>query len=334
MPNPVTRGQTLHVANWPLYLAEDTLSNFEESCGVTLNYEVYISNEILLDYPSGGQLGLRRRRTHRLCRDHHDSGRAAPAARYDEDPQQGQCADRICLNPDYDPGNVYTLPYQWGTIAVAYNTEKVSDDLSSWEQVWAHDGPVAWIEDRRMMFGFALILLGYDPNTENADQIAEASAYLEERSGNVVALATDNFRDLLADGDVDITLAYDGYILSLIEQCECDTYAYALMEEASGIWIDNLAVPSDAPNPELAMVFIDYILDPQVGAAISNATAYASPNQAAIDQELINQSLRQNNPGYSMEESDAHFFSIVELSAEQEQRYNDAWEELLSAIGF
>ena len=83
------------------------------------------------------------------------------------------------LDPDYDPGNVYTLPYQWGTIAVAYNTEKVSEDLSSWEQVWEHDGPVAWIEDRRMMFGFALILLGYDPNTEDAEQIAEASAYFE-----------------------------------------------------------------------------------------------------------------------------------------------------------
>ncbi len=85
----------------------------------------------------------------------------------------------------------------------------------------------------------------------------------------MVALATDNFRDLLANGDVDITLAYDGYILSLIEQCECDTYVYALMEEASGIWIDNMAVPSDAPNPELAMVFIDYILDPQVGALLA-----------------------------------------------------------------
>ena len=93
---PGYEGQTLHVAIWPLYLAEDTLSNFEESCGVTLNYEVYISNEILLTILREGQLGLRRRRTHRLCRHHHDSGRAAPAARYDEDPQQGQCAERIC----------------------------------------------------------------------------------------------------------------------------------------------------------------------------------------------------------------------------------------------
>ena len=330
---PGYEGQTLHVANWPLYLAEDTLSNFEESCGVTLNYEVYISNEILLTILREGNSG-------------YDvvvpTGYAVTTMIRDgllqsldltKIPNMENVRSDL-LDPDYDPGNVYTLPYQWGTIAVAYNTEKVSEDISSWEQVWEHDGPVAWIEDRRMMFGFALILLGYDPNTEDAEQIAEASAYFEERSGNVVALATDNFRDLLANGDVDITLAYDGYILSLIEQCECDTYAYALMEEASGIWIDNMAVPSDAPNPELAMVFIDYILDPQVGAAISNATAYASPNQAAIDQELIDQSLRQNNPGYSMEESDAHFFSIVELSAEQEQRYNDAWEELLSAIGF
>ena len=185
-----------------------------------------------------------------------------------------------------------------------------------------------------MMFGFALILLGYDPNTEDADQIAAASAYLQERSSNVVTLATDDFRELLTSGTVDITLAYDGHILALIEQCECDSYAYALMEEATGVWVDNMAIPSDAPNPELAQAFIDYILHPQVGADISNATAYASPNQAALRHRMIDEELRQNHPGYAEENEEVRFFSIVELSAAQEQRYNDAWESLLQAIGF
>ena len=326
-------GQTLSVFNWPLYLAEDTLSNFEEACGVTLNYEVYVSNEVLLTILRQGNPG-------------YDivvpTGYAVTTMIRDEllipldmmmIPNMANVRPDL-LDPDYDPGNVYTLPYQWGTIAVGYNAERLPVGISSWEEVWAHDGPVAWIEDRRMMFGFALILLGYDPNTEEPDQIDAARAYLEERSGNVVALAKDDFRDLLARGDVDITLAYDGYILSLAEECECDTYAYALLEEASGIWIDNLAIPVDAPNPDLAMVFIDYILDPQVGADISNATAYASPNQAAIDLGLIDMAMRLDNPGYSSENTNIHFFSIVELSAEQEQHYNDAWEELLSSIGF
>ena len=177
-----------------------------------------------------------------------------------------------------------------------------------------------------MMFGFALILLGYDPNTEEPDQIDAARAYLEERSGNVVALAKDDFRDLLARGDVDITLAYDGYILSLAEECGVRYLRLCPAGGSIGHLIDNLAIPVDAPNPDLAMVFIDYILDPQVGADISNATAYASPNQAAIDLGLINMAMRLDNPGYSSENTNIHFFSIVELSAEQEQHYNDAWK--------
>ena len=325
-------GQTLTVANWPDYFAEDTLPNFAEACGVTIQYEVYFSNEILLETLRAGNAGYdvvvptgyavtTMIREGLLQPLDHDRIRNGGDVRFD------------MLNPDYDPGNVYTLPYQWGTIAVAYHTEKVTEALTSWEQVWAHEGPVAWIEDRRMMFGVALILLGHDPNTEDAEQIAAASAYLQERSGNVVALATDDFRDLLANGAVDITLAYDGDILSLIDQCECDTYAYALMEEATGLWIDNMAIPSDAPNPGLAMAFIDYILHPQVGADISNATAYASPNQAALRHRMIDKELRQDNPGYAEENEDVHFFSIVELSAAQEQQYNEAWEALLQAIG-
>ena len=325
-------GQTLTVANWPDYFAADTLSNFEEACRVTVQFEVYFSNEVLLETLRAGDAGYdvvvptgyavaTMIREGLLQPLDHDRVRNGGNVRFD------------MLNPDYDPGSVYSLPYQWGTIAVAYHTEKLPDGLHSWEQVWSHEGPVAWIEDRRMMFGFALILLGYDPNTEDAEQIAAASAYLQERSGNVVALATDNFRELLTSGTVDITLAYDGHILALAQLCECDTYAYALMEEATGVWIDNMAVPSDAPNPDLALAFIDYILHPQVSADISNATGYASPNQAALRHRMIDVELRQNHPGYAEENEEVHFFSIVERSAAQEQQYNDAWEALLQAIG-
>lgn len=325
-------GQSLSVANWPQYFAEDTLANFETACGVTLNYEEYLSNEQLLErlraggaaydvvVPTGYAVSA-------MIRD----GLLQPLD-HAQLPNLANIRPAL-LDAEYDPGNRYSAPYQWGTIAVGYLTEQFPDGLRSWRQVWAHDGPVSWIEDQRMMFGFALILLGHDPNTEDAEQIAEAGAYLQQRSGNLFAIATDDFRALLSSETVDIALAYDGHILSLIEECACDTYAYALLAEATGVWVDNLAIPADAANPALAMAFIDYLLDPQVGADISNATAYASPNQAAIDAGLIDEELRQNNPGYSAASADIHFFSIVERSARQEQLYHEAWQELLRAIG-
>ena len=325
-------GQTLNVFNWSTYIAEDTIPNFEEACGVTVNYDIYESNEAMLAIIRQGNPG-------------YDiivpTGDTVATMIRDEllvplnmmmIPNMANLSPDL-LDPSYDPGNVYSLPYQWGTVGIGYNTEKLPDGISSWEDVWAHDGPVAWIDDRRAMFGFALVLLGYDPNTDAAGEISEARDYLIERSGNVVAIAADDGQVMLERGDVDITVEYNGDILALADECECDTYAYVLPMEGTGLWTDNLAIPVDAPNPELAMVFIDYILDAQVGADISNYTAYASPNQAAIDLGLIDEEMLMDNSIYPSEETRMNLFTIKDSTAEQDELYNNAWDELLIFVG-
>ncbi|MCY3936411.1 MAG: spermidine/putrescine ABC transporter substrate-binding protein [Chloroflexi bacterium] len=325
-------GQTLNVFNWSTYIAEDTIPNFEQACGVTVNYDIFESNEAMLAIIRQGNPG-------------YDiivpSGDTVATMIRDEllipldlamIPNMANVSPDL-LDPIYDPGNAYSLPYQWGTIGVGYNTEKLPDGISSWEEVWSHEGPVAWLDDRRSMFGFALLLLGHDPNTADADEIATARDYLIERSGNVVAIAADDGQVMLERGDVDITIEYNGDILALADECECDTYAYVLPVEGTGLWTDNLAIPVDAPNPALAMVFIDYVLDAQVGADISNYTAYASPNQAAIDQGLIDEEMLMDDSIYPSEETRMNLFTIQESTAEQDELYNNAWDELLIFIG-
>ncbi len=325
-------GQTLNVFNWSTYIAEDTIPNFEEACGVTVNYDIYESNEAMLAIIRQGNPG-------------YDiivpSGDTVATMIRDElliplnmmmIPNMSNISPDL-LDPIYDPGNVYTLPYQWGTIGIGYNTEKLPDGISSWEELWNYDGPVAWLDDRRSMFGFAHVLLGNDPNTADADEIAAARDYLIERSGNVVAIAADDGQVMLERGDVDLTIEYNGDILALADECECDTYAYVLPVEGTALWTDNLAIPIDAPNPELAQVFIDYILDAQVGADISNYTAYASPNQAAIEQGLIDAEMLMDNSIYPSEETRMNLFTIQESTAEQDELYNNAWDELLIFVG-
>jgi spermidine/putrescine transport system substrate-binding protein len=94
--------------------------------------------------------------------------------------------------------------------------------------------------------------------------------------------------------------------------------------------MDNLVIPLDAPNPALAEVFMDYILDPQVGADISNYTAFATPNQAAIDAGLIE--LIDSPIIYPPEDSREHLFTILPLP-DAEQYYNDAWDEVKISLG-
>lgn len=325
-------GQSLSIYNWSTYIAEDTVPNFEELCGVSVSYDIFDSGETMLArirqgnpgydiiVPSDNDVAIMIREELLVPLDH------------DMIPNMENIIESF-LDPSYDPGNVYSVPYQWGTIGIGYNTEIFPDGITSWEQLWDHDGPVAWLDDRRAMFGIALTILGYDPNTEDAGEIAEAKDYLIDRGGNVVVIAADDGQEWLARGDVDVTVEYSGDIFALAEECECETYDYVIPEEGTNLWTDNLAIPVDAPNPELAMVFIDYILDAQVGADLSNYIAYGSPNQASIDAELIDEELLNNLGIYPAPETYERLFVISESSADGEQAYNDAWDELLIFVG-
>jgi spermidine/putrescine transport system substrate-binding protein len=149
----------------------------------------------------------------------------------------------------------------------------------------------------------------------------------------VVAIAADDGQVLLERGDVDMTIEYSGDILALMFECECDTYGYLIPEEGTNIWVDNMAIPVDAPNPELAMVFMDYILHPQVGADISNYTAYGSPNQPAIDNGLIDEALLSDPAIYPSQEILAKLFFSNPVGGDAEQLYNNAWDEMLIFLG-
>lgn len=236
------------------------------------------------------------------------------------------------IDPVFDPGNQYSLPYQWGTIGVGYNATVITDPIVSWEDVWNYDGPVSWLDDQRAMLGVALNNLGYDPNSQNPDEIAAARDYLLERGNNVVYIAADDGQAQLASGNVDIAVEYNGDIFQLNADCECEDYAYVVPEEGTQLWTDNLVIPTDAPNHALAEVFIDYILDPQVGADISNYTAYGSPNQTAIDLGLIDEELL-NNPGiYPTPEILARLFQIIDVP-DAEVEFSSAWDEIRVFLG-
>lgn len=324
-------GQKLSVFNWSTYIAEDTIPNFEAACGVTVEYSIYESSEAMLGkiiqgnpgydivVPSGNTVG-------RMI----ELGLAVPLDK-SLIPNIANLTPAL-LDPSYDPDNLYSLPYQWGTIGVGYNREKVGE-ITSWEDVWNYQGKVAWLNDPRAIMGIGLNLLGFDANTTNPDEINAARDYLIERGGNVVTIAGDDGQVLLERGDVDITIEYNGDIVNLGYECECDTFAYVVPDEGSVVWVDSMMIPTDAPNVALAHAFIDYILHPQVGADISNYTTYASPNQAAIDAGLIDEAYLNDTAIYPDESKLERLFSVDPVGADAEVLYSNAWDELLIFLG-
>lgn len=324
-------GQTLSVFNWTTYVAEDTISNFEDACGVTVVYDTYESNEALLSRLSNGNPGYDVIFPTDYMISQMIGRELLETIDLSKIPNFANLSDTF-TDTAFDPGNAHSIPYQWGTIGIGYNATTVGEPITSWAQVFAYDGPVAWLEDLRSMIGVGLIMSGFDPNSTNPDEIAAARDFLVANGANVVSIAGDDGQAQLERGDVDITVEFSGDIFQVIADCECEDYAYVIPEEGSPVWVDNLAIPVGAPNPDLAHAFIDYILDPQVGADISNYTAYGSPNQAAIDAGLIDPEL-QANPGiYPTADVQDRLFFIVELP-EVETNYNDAWDEIKILLG-
>ncbi|MBW4437388.1 MAG: spermidine/putrescine ABC transporter substrate-binding protein [Pleurocapsa minor GSE-CHR-MK-17-07R] len=319
-------GQTLSVYNWSTYVAEDTISNFEALCGVTVNYDVFGNNEEVIARLRQGNPGY----DIVVPTDYAVTILAAEGLLEELDqaniPNLANVTESL-LDQPFDPGNVYSVPYQWGTIGVGYNVNAFPDGITSWSQLWAHEGPVAWLDDQRGVMGIALNLLGLDPNTQEPADIEAARDFLIENGSNVQVFAADDGQAQLLAGNVDATIEYNGDIFQLNVECECEDYVYVVPEEGAQLWMDNLAIPMDAPNKALAEVFIDYILDPQVGADISNYTAYGSPNQAAIDAGLIDEELLTNPGIYPPEEIMMNLYSLIDVP-DAEVDYSLAWDEV------
>lgn len=325
--------------NWTTYEADNTRSDFGTLCGVTVNEDNFANNEEVIAKLRQGNPGYdiivpTSSSVELLIREN-----LVQPIDLSKIPNFANVSEHL-LDPVYDPGNQYTVPYQWGTLGIGYNKEVVGKEVSSWDDMWNFEGNVAWVDDPQGMLSIALNLLGKDPNSKVAEDIAAARDFLVERGGNVRALAADDGQEKLLSGEADMVVEYSGDVFQVIANCEANPeqgcagkFDFVLPVEGTIRWVDNLAIPKNAPHYELALAFMDYILDPQVAADISNYTAYATPNQKALDDELILPEYLNSEIIYPTEESAASLFAALDVGQEATRLYNDAWTELRTLLG-
>jgi len=326
-------GQTLQLFNWADYIADDTVSNFEEACGVTIEYSVFGTNDQLLttlqagnaaydivvpsitQIPNFAELGLIQPLDHSLI---------------------PNIADLTVIIPDMpiDPNNEYSAPYQWGTIGIAYDNTIVDTPITSWDDFFAYDGRVAWLNDSQIFLKIALIKLGYPYSSLDEAQIHEAADYLLTVPQSDIFAITDNEQaDLLLRGEVDAIIVQSRGAANVISECECDDFTYVLPSDGFIPYSDVLAIPANAPNPALANVFIDYILNPQVNADLSNALGSASflmDSQMLIDEDIMN-----NGVSYVPIPELPQFREsriIIEEIGQTTPIYNDEWNRIRAEL--
>jgi spermidine/putrescine transport system substrate-binding protein len=321
-------GETLHVYNWTTYIAPETVGIFEDKCDVEVIYSEYESDSTML-------VELRRGNT---PYDIVVPGLETVGTMIEE--RLLQRLDHSLLpnldnifaafrNLPQDPEHLYSVPYQWGTIGVGYNQNNVDADIRTWDDVFNYDGRIGWMDEPQIMMGIALRYLGYSTSTHDMRELAEARDLLIDFGRDNAQIIQDSVgQDLLYEGDLDMVIEYSGDILQLNADCDCDDYVYVIPEDGANLWFDMMAIPIDSPRRELAHAFIDFILDVHISAGISNAVAYASPNQKALERQLIREELVTNRAIYPSLDMLDNMFMLDTLEPNIQRIYRNYWDEI------
>ena len=267
---------------WSEYIPQALLDGFTNETGIKVNYDTYSSNEELMAKLQAGASGydviipsdytvtimINQKLLEEL-----DFSKIPNFANIDE----------TFKNLKFDPGNKYSVPYQWGTTGLAINRTLVTKQITKWADLWASDynGKLVMLDDEREVIGMVLSVLGYDRNTTNETELEEAKAKLIELMPNIRVFDSDSPKTALLAGDVWMGLVWNGE--AAIAHSENPSIDYICPEEGCGIWVDNLSIPKGAPHKDAALTLINYILKPESSILITKEFPYSSPNKAGLE---------------------------------------------------
>ncbi|WP_222910082.1 MULTISPECIES: polyamine ABC transporter substrate-binding protein [Pseudomonadaceae] len=299
---------TVHIYNWSDYIGETTLEEFEKETGIKPVYDVFDSNETLEGKLLAGRTGY-----DVVVPSNHFLGKQIRAGAFQK-LDKSKLPNWENLDPALlkqleknDPGNAYAAPYLWGTNGIGYNVEKVTaalgiEKVDSWAVLFEPENAkklagcgIALLDSADEMIPAVLNYLGLDPNSTDPDDYAKAEAKLLEIRPYVRYFHSSKYVSDLANGNICIAAGFSGDVFQAAARADEAgkgiEIAYSIPKEGGNLWFDMLAIPADAQNVDEAHAFINYLLDPQVIATVSDYVGYANPNTKAdtlMDQEVRN----------------------------------------------
>jgi spermidine/putrescine transport system substrate-binding protein len=238
-------------------------------------------------------------------------------------------------NPDYDPGDKYSIPYQWGTTGIEYDPSKLPNPGGGWGVLFDpkinpnYPFTIAKGEGRDQIAA-ACAFLGYGFNCSEESQWLAAAKLIEQtkKRPNFAGFVDETPAEQQEkDGLIAVTMAYNGDVGECYADGSCSKLKYYLPKEGTEIWVDTMAIPAHAPNPQLAHEFINFILGAHEGADLSNFNEYASPNQAS--QQYITGTIMESEmiTPSAADYKDLQF--LAPLSGAKFKLFNDIWTSVL-----
>ena len=340
---PSTAAEVVNVYNWSDYVDPATLKAFEKETGIKVNYDVYDSNEVLEAKLMSGRSGydvvvpsgqFLERQIKAGIFTKIDRSKLTAYGNLD-----GALLEKIRV---YDEGNQHNVPWAWGSIGLGYNEKMIAErlggaKLDSYDAIFKPevaaklaDCGIALLDSPTEVLPIALNYLGLDPHSEKKADLAKAEALLKSVRPHLKYFHSSKYISDLANGEICVALGYNGDIVQAGDRAnEANTGAvirYVVPKEGSLAFFDLMAIPKDAPNPEAAHKFIDFMLRPESGAAISNFVFFAVPNTAALP--LVDEAVRNNPAIYLPAESKTRIFGNKTHGAKYDRLATRAWTDI------
>jgi putrescine transport system substrate-binding protein len=336
----------VRVYNWSDYIDEDLLTKFEEETGIDLIYDVFDSNEVLETKMLSGGSGydvvvptadFLARQIVAGAFQPLDAGKL---------PNLENMWDVIeDRTAQYDPDNAYSINYMWGTTGLGLNVGKVKaalgDDapMTSMDLVLKPENMaklaecgVYFLDAPTEIIPMVLKYLGEDPDSEDPEVIGKVEETLMAVRPYIKKFHSSEYINALANGDICVAVGWSGDVLQARDRADEAgngvEIAYNAFSEGSLMWFDQMAIPVDAPNPEAAHVFLNFIMDPQNMAAASNYVYFANGNQAS--QEFLEEDVIGDTAIYPDAETVKNLYTKSPYSSKVQRVVTRLWTKVKS----
>jgi spermidine/putrescine transport system substrate-binding protein len=322
----------LFMYNWAEYISPKNIARFKKDFGVTkFQYDVYDNNEALIAKLQGGGTGY---------------DIASPTAEYVPGMvEQGfvQKLDKSRL-PNlanisaqfkglwWDPNDEYLIPKDFGTTGILYRSTMIPSAPKSWKDFYdLIKGPASnktvFVDSMGDVFTFPLKMLGFSANTETKEELDQARTILLDVAPHLLALDSNKYGDKMAKGEASMALGWTGVLIQ--QMADTKDKGYVVPDEGTIFWLDTWVLLADAPDPNAAYAFLNFIQDPEVQAEETNYNYYGTPNDKA--KALVDKVVLEDPAVFPPDDVMAKLEGSKDTSGNNQRI--DIWEEFKQNIG-
>ena len=318
------------VYNWGEYLDPEVITMFEAETGIDVIYEEYETNEIMYPKIKSGAIAydvvcpsdymIQRLRENDLLAE----------INFDNVPNIKNIGKTYLeKSREFDPENLYSVPYCWGTVGILYNKTMVDEPIDSWSVLWdpKYKDNILMQDSVRDAFAVALKELGYSLNSSDLDELTEAKDLLIKQKPLVQAYVIDQVRDKMIGNEAALGVIYSGE--AIYTKTENPNLEYVVPKEGSNMWIDSWVIPKNAEHKENAEAFINFLCRPDIALMNFNYITYSTPNTEA--RKMIEDDAIRNNPVAFPDDTILNRCETFRyLGDKVDQTYNELWNKVKS----